>query len=680
MPKEPLYIGCASGFSGDRTDGAAPVVRSLIARGGGVLIFETLAERTLALAQLARNDNPAAGYEPLLDELVAPVLADCLRHQIRIVSNFGAANPAGAARRIAELAAAQGLPAPRIAVVVGDELSEPGQRTLLREQIGVAMDGMEVVSANAYLGAAEISAALQAGAQIVVAGRVADPSLTLGPAMAHFGWEADDWPALGRATMAGHMLECGTQVSGGYYCVPGLKDVEGLDRTGFPIAEISADGSFVIGKADDSGGRVDCRTVKEQLLYEVHDPARYLTPDVVADISAATVRQSSADRVEVRGITGHARPASLKVNVCYRGGWLAEAEISYAGVQAEARARLAADIVRRRIGAALDLRFDLIGAISILDDDGGALGRLLPDRRGRDIRLRVAGRHADRDVAQRVLREVTALYCCGPAGGGGVRTSLRPRLNMVSCTIDRDAVRAGWHWLGDAPARDVVGAAAGTGSLNAGTGRSGTPATANAEPEVPGSAVPDSGGPGPDVPSSELPGSEVPGSDHPGSDHPVSDVPGSEAQGSAATGPDAMASNAADLAVSHPAASASAATLPDTAHVEVPLYRLAHSRSGDKGDTSNLSLIAWDAECYAVIEAAVTAARVQEWFAYRQPREVRRYLLPPLQAMNLVLDGVLDGGVNDALNLDAHGKSLSFWLLDMPVAVPAALASRLPDV
>ena len=643
MLKEPLYIGCASGFSGDRTDGAAPVVRSLIARGGGVLIFETLAERTLALAQLARNDNPAAGYEPLLDELVAPVLADCLRHGIRIVSNFGAANPAGAARRIADLAAAQGLPVPRIAVVYGDELSAPDQRALLRDQIGAAMDGMNVVSANAYLGAAEISAALQAGAQIVVAGRVADPSLTLGPAMAHFGWGADDWPALGRATMAGHMLECGTQVSGGYYCVPGLKDVEGLDRTGFPIAAISADGSFVIGKADDSGGRVDGRTVKEQLLYEVHDPARYLTPDVVADISAAEVRELGADRVEVRGVTGHARPASLKVNVCYRGGWLAEAEISYAGVQAEARARLAADIVRRRLGAALDLRFDLIGAISILDDDSGALRQTRPDHRGRDVRLRVAGRHADRDVAQRVLREVTALYCCGPAGGGGVRTSLRPRLNMVSCLIDRDAVRAGWHWLGDAPARGAVGVAAGAGSLNAKTMR----ATAS---------------------SATL------------SNATLSTATPSTATAADATTSNATAASAANLAAPHTAASAGVATAANAAHVEVPLYRLAHSRSGDKGDTSNLSLIAWDAECYAVIEAAVTPARVQEWFAYRQPREVRRYLLPRLQAMNLVLDGVLDGGVNDALNLDAHGKSLSFWLLDMPVAVPAALASRLPDV
>ncbi|RSF01484.1 acyclic terpene utilization AtuA family protein [Achromobacter aegrifaciens] len=451
MSLAPLHIGCASGFSGDRSDGAAAVVRTLIARGGGVLIYETLAERTLALAQLARNEDPERGYEPLLDELVGPVLADCLRHGIRIVGNFGAANPAAAARRIAALARQQGLPAPRIAVVHGDALASDAQRELLRQRLGGALEGRDVVSATAYLGAAEIAEALRAGAQIVVAGRVSDPSLTLGPALAHFGWAMDDWQRLGRATMAGHMLECGLQVSGGYFCVPGLKDVPDVHAAGFPIAEIDADGEFVIGKADGTGGMVDARTVKEQLLYEVHDPARYLTPDVVADLSRAKVAELGGDQVAVRGITGHARPAELKVNVCYRGGWLAEAEISYAGVQAEARARLAADIVRKRLDPALRLRADLIGAISILGDDAGSMLSALPDGHARDVRLRVAAEHMDRKLAESVLREVTALYTCGPAGGGGVRTALRPRLNMLSCTLPRDAVPSGWTFLEEAP-------------------------------------------------------------------------------------------------------------------------------------------------------------------------------------------------------------------------------------
>ena len=449
----PCLIGCATGFSGDRTDGVMPVVRTLARRGGGTLIFETLAERTLALAQLARQQDPESGYEPLLADLVGPVLGECLRHDIQIVSNFGAANPPAAARRIAALAAEQGLPLPRIATIHGDALDSPEQRALLRERLGPDFDRIDVVSANAYLGASEIAQALQAGAQIVVAGRVADPSLTVGPALAHYGWSSDDWPRLGRATIAGHLLECGTQVTGGYFSVPGLKDVPGgLDDTGFPIGEIDADGNVVIGKADHTGGVVDARTVKEQLLYEVHDPARYLTPDVVADLSGASVQELGGNRVAVHGITGHARPDELKVNVCYRGGWLAEAEISYAGVQAEARARQAGETVARRLGAAFRLRIDLIGSLSILADDEGAMRHMRAPGQSRDVRLRVAAEHADRSQAERVLREVTALYCCGPAGGGGVRTSLRPRLNMMSCTVPRDAVAAGWTMMEPAAA------------------------------------------------------------------------------------------------------------------------------------------------------------------------------------------------------------------------------------
>lgn len=445
--QSPLHIGCAAGFSGDRSDGAGPVVDTLVARGGGFLIFETLAERTLALAQLARGQDPDAGYEPLLDELVAPVLARCLRHGIRIVSNFGAANPAGAARRILQLAAEQGLPRPRVAVVEGDALDTPAQRALLRERLGQRYDELDIVSANAYLGAHEIAEALRAGAQIVVAGRVADPSLALGPALAHFGWAMDDWDRLARGTMAGHLLECGLQVTGGYFCIPGLKEVPDVHAAGYPVLTLTADGGIEIGKADATGGCVDARTVKEQLLYEVHDPARYLTPDVVADIGQARVRETGPDRVAVEGIRGHARPEELKVNICHRGGWLAEAEISYAGVQAEARARLAADIVRKRIGGALDLRVDLIGVLSVLGDDRGEMAAALPPGTARDVRLRIAASHADRSRAERVLREVTALYTCGPAGGGGVRTALRPRLNMVSCTIARTAVAPRWTML-----------------------------------------------------------------------------------------------------------------------------------------------------------------------------------------------------------------------------------------
>lgn len=447
MSSSSLHIGCATGFSGDRTDGTEPVVDTLIRLGGQALIFETLAERTLALAQLEKNANPDAGYEPLLVELLQPVLGKCLAHNIRIVSNFGAANPPAAGRRILELARQAGVRAPRIAVLSGDQLDQPDQRAAVRANLGDTFDLTDIVSINAYQGATEIAQALVAGAEIVVAGRVADPSLTVGPALAHFGWAHDNWHALGCATMAGHILECGTQVTGGYFAVPGLKDVPGMANLGFPIVSLEDNGDFVVGKADHTGGLVSEQTVKEQLLYEVHDPAAYLTPDVTADLSRVQVATDAPNRIRVRGITGHARPEQLKVNVCYRGGWLAEAEISYAGVQAEARARLAAETVIARLQGVLNIRIDLIGVLSVFGDDAG---RLLHSQRcgqARDVRLRLAASHPDKIVAARLLHEVTALYTCGPAGGGGVRTSLRPRLNSVSTTINRDLAPAAWHFL-----------------------------------------------------------------------------------------------------------------------------------------------------------------------------------------------------------------------------------------
>jgi hypothetical protein len=307
-----------------------------------------------------------------------------------------------------------------------------------------------MVCANAYLGADAIADALLAGADIVVTGRVADPSLAVGPALAHFGWRRDDWDRLARATMAGHLLECGAQVTGGYYADPGYKDVPGLAEVGYPIAEIDADGHCTITKPPGSGGRIDSHTVKEQLLYEVHDPAAYLTPDVVADLSEARVVELGLDRVRVEGVRGHPRPATLKVNVFCEQGWLAEGEISYAGPRAEARARLAAQVLRERLAALAPLRVDLIGVASILGDDGGAWLAAQPEGGARDVRLRVAALHDDKATAERLLREVTALYTCGPAGGGGVRTGLRQRLSTRSCFVPRERVPARFAILGAA--------------------------------------------------------------------------------------------------------------------------------------------------------------------------------------------------------------------------------------
>ncbi|HEX4943634.1 MAG TPA: acyclic terpene utilization AtuA family protein, partial [Usitatibacteraceae bacterium] len=215
---------------------------------------------------------------------------------------------------------------------------------------------------------------------------------------------------------------------------------------GYPVAEIAADGSCVIGKAAQTGGCVTLATVKEQLLYEVHDPAAYLTPDVTADIRDARLAGAGPDRVALSGVRGHERPATLKVTAFYEGGWLAEGEISYAGPGAEARARLAADILARRLPE-LRLRVDLIGVVSVFADDAGRLLESTPWGDARDVRLRVAAMHAQREVAERLGEEVTALYTCGPAGGGGVRTAIRQRLSTASCFVPREAVHARFDWV-----------------------------------------------------------------------------------------------------------------------------------------------------------------------------------------------------------------------------------------
>ena len=438
-----LAVGAGAGFSGDRVDAAAPVVRTLIEYGGpAAIIFEMLAERTLAHAQLDKQRDPTKGYEPLLELELRPILADCLRHDIPIIGNFGAANPRGAAAHIQRLAKELGLKPPKIGVIEGDDLSGPAGEAIVRKYIAKEYAERPFASANVYQGAMEIAQALKQGAQVVVTGRVADPSLTVGPAVAHYGWAADEWDKLGGATMAGHLLECGAQVTGGYFADPGMKDVPDIANVGYPITEIAPDGSCICTKAANTGGLVDTRTVKEQLLYELHDPAAYLTPDVVADISQAEVKQVGKDRVHLTGVRGHPRPATLKSNVFFEGGWLGDGEISYAGPNAEARARLGGQIIRERMGHLLTMRFDLIGVMSILADDSGRMLEQAPVGHATDVRLRVAGAHADEAVIDRLMREVTALWTAGPAGGGGARVTKRKRLSTTSCYIPRELVPA----------------------------------------------------------------------------------------------------------------------------------------------------------------------------------------------------------------------------------------------
>src|SRR3712207_4470454 len=344
-----VRVGAGAGFSGDRIEPAVEVAEK-----GGVqyLVFECLAERTIALAQQAKMKDPAGGYDPLLAERMRAVLGICRAKGVKVVTNMGAANPVAAAERTAEVARGLGLRGLKVAAVTGDDVLDAvraGDWALDETGEPVASLGNRLVSANAYLGAGPIAEALAGGADVVITGRAADPSMFLAPLVHEFGWSMEDWTRLGRGTVVGHLLECAGQITGGYFADPGYKDVPDLARLGFPIAEVTEDGTAVITKVPGSGGTVTAATCKEQLLYEVHDPSRYLQPDVVADFSGVAVTELGPDRIQVAGGEGSPRTGSLKVSVGYLDSYIGEGQISYAGPGALARGRLALQIVAERL-------------------------------------------------------------------------------------------------------------------------------------------------------------------------------------------------------------------------------------------------------------------------------------------------------------------------------------------
>ena len=447
MAQEPLLVGNGAGFSTDYADAGIPVVDALIRSGKpAVMFYEMLAERTLAIAQRARVANPDGGYAPCMVDALEPVLKRCVENGIPILGNFGSANPMGAARRIHRLAREHGIGGLRVAVVEGDDVRDRLRRIQVsawEEEDVPDLDALGLISANVYLGGREVAKALALDPHVVVTGRVTDSALALGPLIHHFGWAEDDWDRLAAGTVVGHLLECGAQVTGGYFADPGWKDVPALDRVGYPIAECHADGGIVVTKPEGTGGIVSRRTVIEQLLYEIHDPAAYLVPDVTLDMTEIEVEEIGPDRVRVTGARGRKRPDRLKATICFDGGWLGEAEISYAGPNAFGRAKLAKEIVEKRIAAlGLDcrLRTDLMGFVSVHDGDSGGLAASRNGGACDDLRLRLAVDAADERTAERATRELEGLYCAGPAGGGGVRRRQTWRVRTASCLIPRESV------------------------------------------------------------------------------------------------------------------------------------------------------------------------------------------------------------------------------------------------
>ena len=434
-----IRLGSGAGYSGDRIE---PAVE--LAEKGDIqyLCFECLAERTIAIAQQAKMKDPAQGYDALLAARMEAVLPVCHQKGIKIITNMGAANPQAGAAKIKQIAEKLNIRGIKIAAVSGDDvLAALRDQELTIEETGAKLSTIKdkLVSANAYLGAAPIIEALQAGADIVITGRVADPALFIAPLVYEFGWSLDDWNLMGQATVIGHLLECAGQVTGGYFSDPGFKDVPGVGHLGFPIAEVGADGSVVITKVESAGGMVTLATCKEQLLYEIHNPKTYFTPDVVADFTGVKMEQIAKDQVRVSGGAGAAKTGLLKVSLGYVDSYIGEGQISYAGPGAVNRGRLALDIVKQRLelmGVKMqESRYDLMGVDSLHGE------KLSAGHDPYEVRVRVTGRTETLAEAVRIGNEVETLYTNGPAGGGGAWKSAREVVAMVSVIVPASLVK-----------------------------------------------------------------------------------------------------------------------------------------------------------------------------------------------------------------------------------------------
>jgi acyclic terpene utilization AtuA family protein len=553
--------------------------------------LDFLAEITMSIMQKQRARDPEAGYARDFITQIELTLDLLLEKRVKVVTNAGGVNPAACRRALLAVAAKQGR-AIDVAAVAGDDLMA---RLDELARAGAALDNMEdgrklagvrarVSSANAYFGAWPVVEALKSGAQIVVTGRCTDTGITLAPMIHAFGWRPDDWDRLAAGIVAGHIVECGAQSTGGNFT--DWHDVPRFAEIGYPILEVNADGSFVVTKHEGTGGAVTVRTVKEQLVYEMGDPRSYITPDVVADFASARLEQAGRDRVRVWGIQGRPAPSSLKVSAAYADGWKANGTLIISGPEALAKSKAFAELFWKRLG---------IGFEDTLTEHVGASacwGPLAPPADPPEVLLRLSVRDADRGKIEAFSKMVPAVILSGPPGVAvtGGRPQAQEVVAYWPALVPRDLVR---------PSLIIE---AGERALDWPTPL--VPPGAPVNLETPAWPKPEAG-------RDEI--------------------------------------------------------------VTVPLSKLAHARSGDKGDMANIGVIARAPEIYPWLAATLTAARVKEYFAGICRGEVERHEVANLGALNFLLGESLGGGGTVSLRLDAQGKTLSHALLAMPVQVSRAL-------
>ena len=552
--------------------------------------LDFLAEITMSIMQKQRARDPRAGYARdfvAQVEGALPLLAD---RGARVITNAGGVNPLACRGALLELAQLHGRSL-EVAAVIGDDLL--GRLGELNAN-GVTLDNMDdgaafgairdrVSSANAYYGAWPVVEALRGGAQIVVTGRCTDTGITLAPMIHAFGWAADDWDRLAAGIVAGHIVECGAQSTGGNFT--DWRGVRGMAGIGYPVLDVFPDGSFVVTKHAGTGGAVTVRTVKEQLVYEMGDPRAYVTPDVIADFGTIRLEQAGRDRVRVWGIRGRPAPASLKVSCSYFDGWKASGTLIISAPEAVAKARVLAGLFWKR------LSLEFAAADAELVGHSACWGPLAPPSEPNEVLLRLSVRDPDRSKVEQFSKLVPAMILSGPPGVAvtGGRPQAQEVVAYWPALVPRDRVKP----------RLVV--------------REG-----ERELEWPTPIRP--AGPPATLPRASWPAAK-------GGKRPV----------------------------------------------RVALSRLAHARSGDKGDTCNIGVVARAPEIYPWLKRTLTAAVVKRRFKGICQGPVTRHEVPNLWAFNFLLEQSLGGGGTVSLRLDAQGKTLSHALLAMEVAPPKAL-------
>jgi len=436
-----IRIGSGAGYAGDRLEPSL----ELIEKGNlDYISYECLAERTIAIGQEAKMKDPNKGYNALLEHRMEKALPLAWKNKVKVITNMGSANPVAGAKKCVEIAKKHGLTGMKIACVTGDDIL-PVIDKFMDVEVWETHEPLsklpgEIVSANAYMGVEGILKALDAGADVVITGRVSDPAIFMAPLIHEFGWSLDDWDKLGKGTMIGHLLECGAQVTGGYYAEPGKKDVPGLGHVGFPIIEVDENGEFIVTKVPEAGGMVTVDTCAEQIVYEIHDPENYFTPDVVANFKNVKFTQIDKDVVRAEGATGKEKTPTFKCSIGYKDCFIGDGEISYGGPGCVNRARLALEILKERLELVApntfdELKFDIIGCNSLYWN---------PDfkysEEPSEVRIRCAGRAKTKAEADIIANEVEALYTNGPAGGCGAVKRTREIVSIASILVNRNDV------------------------------------------------------------------------------------------------------------------------------------------------------------------------------------------------------------------------------------------------